>query len=227
MVVVVQLLWRVDPCGRHKLGGRAVGRDDDAGVVLRFGAPAIVAAVGGALLLRGLAGIEPLLTWQLGARTCEITPVKLVIAALITLFAMLDLLERFQSIELPLRLLPVGGMLSGFFGGLSGHQGALRSAFLVRAGLSRDGFVGTAAVCSALVDFTRIGVYAIAALLTGGSIGRLEDGLPSLVAVACVAAFTGTFLGKRLVRKVTLRTVQRLVAVLLVLLALALGSGII
>ena len=32
---------------------------------------------------------------------------------------------------------------SGFFGGLSGMQGALRSAFLARAGLSKEAFVAS------------------------------------------------------------------------------------
>jgi uncharacterized membrane protein YfcA len=204
-----------------------VGRWAERSVVLRFGVPAILAAIGGALLLRGLVGIEPITTWQLGARTCEITPVKLVIALLILVFSVLELLERFQSLELPARWLPFGGLLSGFFGGLSGHQGAMRSAFLVRAGLSRDGYVGTAAVCSALVDFTRLGVYAAAAFFGDAGVTQREGDLVRLIAVACIAALAGTILGKKLVQKVTLLTVQRIVAVLLVLLAIALGLGIV
>lgn len=204
-----------------------VGKWADKGVVLRFGVPAILAAIVGAWLLRLLAGIEPITTWELGSRVCEVTPVKLVIAVLIAIFAVLELTERLEQVEFPRSLLPVGGLLSGFFGGLSGHQGALRSAFLVRAGLDRDGYVGTAATCSALVDFTRLIVYAAAALVGGQGLAKLEGELAALVAVACAAAFVGTLLGKRLVQKVTLRTVQRVVAVLLVLLALALAVGLV
>ena len=53
----------------------------------------------------------------------------------------------------------LGGLLSGFFGGLSGHQGALRSAFLAKAGLTTERFVGSNAVIGFLVDLTRIAVY--------------------------------------------------------------------
>lgn len=204
-----------------------IGKWADRGVVLRFGVPAILAAVGGALLLGALAGVEPLATWQLGSRSCEITPVKLVIAALIFVFACLDLMKRFQSLALPPRWLPVGGLISGFFGGLSGHQGAMRSAFLVRAGLSRDGYVGTAAVCSALVDFTRLGVYAGAALMGGVGVAKLEEDLVPLIAVACIAALAGTLLGKRLVQKVTLGTVKGIVAALLIVLAIGLATGVV
>lgn len=204
-----------------------VGKWADGGVVLRFGLPAVAAAVLGAWLLGLLAGIEPLAAWQLGERQLEITPVKLVIAVLIAGFAVLELSERFEKVALPASLLPVGGLLSGFFGGLSGHQGALRSAFLVKAGLSRDGYVGTAATCSALVDFTRLIVYAAAAWFGGGGLVKLEGELAGLVAAACAAAFLGTLIGKRLVQKVTLRTVQRVVAVGLLLLAAALASGLV
>jgi len=58
------------------------------------------------------------------------------------------------------RYLPLGGVLSGFFGGLSGHQGALRSAFLIRCGLSQEAFVATGIVAACLVDLARLAVYA-------------------------------------------------------------------
>ena len=203
-----------------------VGRWADRSVVLRFGLPAIATALLGALLLRRLASAAPLLSWQLGERSCEVTPARLVIAGLVTAFALLELSGRLEGLELDRRWLPLGGLLSGFFGGLSGHQGALRSAFLVRAGLSREGFVGTAATCSALVDFTRLVVYAGAALLASSGFGLEEPRLLPLVGVACLAAFTGTLVGKRLVEKVTLEAIHRLVAVLLLVLSLALGSGL-
>lgn len=203
-----------------------VGRWASRAVVLRFGLPAIAAAVVGAFVLRLLAGVEPLFTWQLGSRTCEVTPVKLTIASLIAVFSLLELSQRFESLALPAKWLPVGGMLSGFFGGLSGHQGALRSAFLVRSGLSRDGFVGTTAVTSALVDLSRLVVYAAAALAVGGETVRLEGELAALVAVACAAALLGTLVGTRLVRKVKLATLQRVVAVMLIVLAAALAAGL-
>jgi len=50
--------------------------------------------------------------------------------------------------------------LSGFFGGLSGLQGAIRSAFLIKSGLSKEAFIATAVVVSTFVDFTRLPVYA-------------------------------------------------------------------
>lgn len=45
-------------------------------------------------------------------------------------------------------------LCSGFFGGLSGNQGTFRSAFLIKAGLSKEALIGTAIVVSAFVDVT-------------------------------------------------------------------------
>ena len=42
--------------------------------------------------------------------------------------------------------LAAGGLLSGFLGGLSGHQGALRSAFLIKCGLSKEVFIASGVV---------------------------------------------------------------------------------
>jgi uncharacterized protein len=127
-------------------------------------------------------------------------------------------------------MIPVGGALSGFFGGLTGMQGALRAAFLVRAGLSRDQFIGTAAVVSTMVDLARLAVYTVgfASLGGGADLGVLrERDTQFLVAAACIAAFMGSYFGATLVKKVTLRTIQRIVGVMLIAFAAALGAGLI
>ncbi len=115
----------------------------------------------------------------------------------------------------------MGGALSGFFGGLSGHQGGLRSAFLIKAGLSKEAFIGTAVVVACFIDFTRLAVYATRFGQSG-----LKENLP-LVVSATLAAIVGAYLGNKLLKKITLRFIHRLVAVMLILISLALGAGFI
>jgi uncharacterized membrane protein YfcA len=205
-----------------------VGRGASGRVVVRFGLPAVGAAVVGALLLERLASQRgELAAYTLAGREFEVTPLGLVVGALIVCFAAIEWLPGVKRLKVPPKYLPVGGVLSGFFGGLSGHQGALRSAFLIRSGLDRDQFIGTTAVCSALVDFTRLTVYAIGAILAGG-LARESDhaaDLPPLIAVGCAAAFVGSFAGARLVKKITLAWLQAFVAVTLVLFGLAMAAG--
>ena len=50
-----------------------------------------------------------------------------IVHAAVFAFAVLDLLPAKRQITFRPKWIPVGGALSGFFGGLSGHQGALGS----------------------------------------------------------------------------------------------------
>lgn len=198
-----------------------VGRHANKDVLLRFGIPAVVAALVGSWLLLQITELRPLFSYELFGKTVEVYPVKFVISVLLILFAGMDLIPYFSRLQFGKDKLPIGGALSGFFGGLSGNQGALRSAFLIRAGLSKEAFIGTAVVVSTLVDFTRLGVYATRFAKTG-----LADNLP-LVACATLSAIAGAYLGNKLLKKVTLRFLQVTVAVMLILVSLALGSGLI
>ena len=142
-----------------------VGRKADWRVVLRFALPAAVAAVAGALLLTYFAELPPLAEYSLAGRRFAVTPVKLVMAVLIMGFGAAELSPRVDKLAFDARFIPLGGLLSGFFGGLSGHQGALRSAFLLRAGLSKEVFVGTGVVSAVIVDLSRLLVYGAHRLL--------------------------------------------------------------
>jgi uncharacterized membrane protein YfcA len=208
-----------------------VGRWADKAVVLRFGIPAVIAAFGGAALMTVVADIEPLYRYRLGAITAQITWLKLVIAVLLATFAGLELWPKYQEISFPRKALPVGGVLSGFFGGISGMQGALRAPFLLRAGLDEKSYVGTASVISTIVDFARLLVYAIGftwlAQRGGGYEALGEPRTLWLVAAACLAGFLGSYFGARVVRKVTLRAIRILVAALLFVAAAALAAGVV
>ena len=197
-----------------------VGRRANRSVLLRFGIPAIVAAFAGAELLLWLSDLAPVTSYVLGGRAFTVTPVKLVIALLMLGFAIIELSGRFQRASVSPRYLPVGGVVSGFFGGLSGHQGAFRSAFLLRAGLDKDAFIGTGVAIAALIDVTRISVY-----LSGDTWSHLEANAP-LVTTATAAAFLGAYLGNRLLEKVTLHAIQIAVAVMLIIVAVGLGAGL-
>ena len=138
-----------------------VGRRADWRVVARFSLPAALAALIGAGALVGFAGLETLARYELLGRSFDVTPVKLVIGSLIVVFAALELSPALEGLAIPRRYLPLGGLLSGFFGGLSGNQGAFRSAFLIKSGLDKQAFVATGVVSAVIVDTVRLGVYGV------------------------------------------------------------------
>jgi len=198
-----------------------VGAKADKQVLIRFGIPAVIAAFIGAWVLGKITNLSPLFSYELGERTFEVYPVKFIIAILLIIFALMDLIPYFSKLQFGKDKLPLGGALSGFFGGLSGNQGALRSAFLIKAGLSKEAFIGTAVVVSTFVDLTRLSVYANRFSQSG-----LQENI-TLVIITTLAAICGAFIGNKLLKKVTLKTIQVTVAVMLIIISIALGSGLI
>ncbi|MBS9523995.1 sulfite exporter TauE/SafE family protein [Litoribacter alkaliphilus] len=198
-----------------------VGRSADRRVLLYFGGPAVLAAFLGSWILINLTELQPLFSYQLGGRTFSVDPLKLLISFLLIVFATMDLIPFFKRMEFSKDKLPLGGFISGFFGGLSGNQGALRSAFLIKAGLSKEAFIGTAVVVSTFVDFTRLSVYATRFSQTG-----LYENL-TLVISATLAGILGAFIGNKLLKKVTLDSIQTIVAVMLIIISIGLGMGLI
>lgn len=197
-----------------------VGRHVDRPTLLRFGVPAVFAALLGAWALQGLAGLEPVYRHSTFGRELEVTPVKLVVGVLLALFAVVELVPGLRDRRFSPRWMPVGGLLSGFFGGLAGMQGALRSAFLLRGHLSKQAFIATGVASAVLIDVSRLGVYA-------RSIGAQAASLDLvLLGSAVAAAFTGAYVGNQLLEKVTLPLLQKLVAVALFAMALALVTGL-
>ena len=202
--------------------GGLVGRFADWAVVARFGIPAVVAAFAGAGLLLLLQG-HRLASYDLGGER-DVTAVGLIVGLLITAFALFELLPRLRDWTVDRRWLPLGGALSGFFGGLSGHQGALRSTFLTKVLPTAKAFVATGTLCAILVDVARLLVYAGRYV---DDADALDQGEWWLVAGATAMALAGAVIGSRLLPKATIGGVRVLVGSLLLVLGPAIAAGLV
>lgn len=198
VVHLVNNLFKVALLGRHAVPW----------IVAAFGLPAAVASFFGARILLGL----------------DAQFARVVVGLLIVVFALLELNPRTGRLSLPRVLLPLGGLLSGFVGGLSGHQGAIRSAFLLRFQLSREQFLGTGICCAIVIDVARLLVYGGGAL--GTQLGQLR-GVGLEVAVGIAAAIAGSWVGNRLAKKVTIGVIHQVVGVLLVVLGAGIAVGVV
>lgn len=201
-----------------------VGKMAHLKTVLYFGLPASVMAMIGAWVLDQFADFEPHVRYSLGSRIYLIEPMKVMLAVLIGFFALFELLPRLRNLAFHPRYIPLGGVLSGFFGGLSGHQGALRSAFLIRSGLDKEAFIGTSTVCGVIVDVSRLLVYGRTVFIKKWD-PLQADGTLGLVIVGSLSALMGSFVGARLIHKVTIETVQVLVGILLLIISFGLIAG--
>ena len=197
-----------------------IGKKADMGIVLKFALPAAFTAMLGALLLNYIASVQSIVQFTLAGWAVNLTPVKLVIAVLIMIFALFELIPGLGKFSFEPKFIPLGGMASGFFGGLSGHQGALRTAFLLRARLPKEVFIGTMVVSAVIVDISRLAVYGATFFSRDFEILKSQGGL-QLVLAGCLAAFLGAFIGSRLLKKITMQTIQTIVGIMLFMLAIA------
>ena len=192
-------------------------------IVIRFSVPAALAAVMGASALVGFSALPEIASYTFLGGTFQIVPLQLIIGVLIVIFALLELSPAFSSWAMPRRFLPLGGLLSGFFGGLSGNQGAFRAAFLIKLGLSKEAFVATSVVSAVIVDTVRLSVYGLSFFTA--NFKTLPEEVTGLVIAATLAAFLGAFIGSRILKKVTLRTIQIIVAICMIGIGTGLAAG--
>ena len=196
-----------------------VGKQAQSSTLLRFGLPAIVGGFVGGYFLTTWSQVNEPIIWQLGSWTCWTYPAPLAIGLIMLSLAVLELNPWFDTWRPQARWLPLGGLVSGMLGGLSGHQGALRSAFLIGLpGLTPVSFVATGAVIACAVDGARLLAYGSTAWLPASN--HID-----LLAIAGGAALAGTWVGNRCLSKVTLPFVRRMVAVALLVIAIRLITG--
>ena len=146
----------------------------DRTVLVRFGVLSAAGALGGSLLYT-----------RLGSGT-----LTRILGGLLVLTAIAQLTR--WSTRWPPRgaLVGVFGLGSGFFGGIAGNQGGLRSAALTAFGLTPAAFVATATATGVLVDLARTPVYLWHA---GADLVLLW--LP--ITVAAAGVLLGTLAGER------------------------------
>jgi len=87
-------------------------------------------------------------------------------------------------------------------------------------------FIGTMVVSAVVVDLSRLVIYGATFFSRDFAVLKTQ-GVIELVIAGSLAAFAGAFIGSRLLKKITMRTIQILVGVMLLVLAVAIGIGII
>ncbi len=197
-----------------------LGKHADRNIVLRFGIPSLIAAFMGAWVLTKISDMAPLYAYNLNEKEFYITPVKLTIALLLLFFALAETFPGLTKFKFKKEQFVLGGLLSGFFGGLSGNQGALRSAFLVKANMGKEQFIATGIIIACMVDISRLIVYNKLDALRSTEINY------ALIGASVLCAFAGAWLGNTFLKKVTISFIQKLVTAMLLIFALLLGAGI-
>ena len=185
-------------------------------ILLYFGVGAILGAGIGAYILSIISGFGTFYQTTLWGSSKSVNYVEFVLGIVILSFAIIEFNPKISTSKIPLA---VGGFISGFFGGLSGHQGALRTAFLAHRALKKGTCAQNIKNISVLVDLTRLVFYR--EQLSNISITY------SLLVVGILAALLGSVLGKVLFAKTTMKSIQKIVCFALLLLGFSILSGLI
>jgi uncharacterized membrane protein YfcA len=204
----------------HNLGKFILLRSHvDRRVLVQFGAPALAAAALGAWGLAWLTDLPELGNWSLFGKTFSLCPLKLVIGLSLAVLSGWELLGGGGGVRgVPLW---AGGLASGLLGGLTGHQGAIRSAFFLGKDLPKETFIATGAAVACAVDITRIAVYVQLFHSLGGSIPW------PVVGAGIVGAAVGLSVGSIGLRNAPARTFRKIIGIALMVFGLGLASGLI
>ena len=191
----------------------------DRAVLISFGTTAVLGAFIGAMIQKSIGDNVVVYKLEFFGALNRVELLSFVIGILMLVFALLDLLPILKKISFGQGQFTIGGFLSGFFGGLSGHQGALRAAFLAKSNLKAEVFISTSVCLSLLIDATRIPIY------LSSNVQIYDHWL--LIAPACVFAFLGSYYGKKLFTKKKVQNVRVLVAVFLFFMGSAMIIGLV
>jgi uncharacterized protein len=108
----------------------------------------------------------------------------------------------------------IAGALSGFFGGLVGNQGGIRSAAMLGFELPKECFVATATAIALVVDAARMPVYVVVERAQVAAIWPL-------VVIATVGVVGGTLAGQKVLAIVPEQRFKQIVGAIILLLGIA------
>jgi uncharacterized membrane protein YfcA len=199
-----------------------IGKHLNYKVSLYFGSAGVISALAGAYTLSLFSTDNILYSYSWGQNTINVPLLHFIIGILFIIFSILEIIpDGKQKLAIKNATLLIGGSISGFFGGLSGHQGALRSIFLLKYGLTKESFIATGVVIACFIDISRISIYSTQFY------NDINLEVVPLLAIAVGSAFAGAMIGKRFLKKITIRFMNIIVGVLISIMGLLMILGII
>lgn len=187
-------------------------------IVKPFGLAAIPAAFAGALIMGSFTDFV-LFEYDLGDKHFSVYLMNVVFGIVLIGFALIELIPKW-SLVFAKQSLVVGGLISGFFGGLSGHQGALRTAFLIRYDLTKEVFLASGIVIAMIVDIVRTPTYFIK-----NGLGSIEDQW-HIILISLAGAVVGAISGKLLLKKIKFTALTTFIGVAMLIFGILLSMGI-
>lgn len=163
----------------------------DRKLVISLGIPAVLFVIVGALLSKFI-----------DARILEIS-----LAVFLIVVSLVLIVFRNFAVKPTLYNSIGGGVISGLIAGLLGTGGAIRGITLAAYNLRMDVFIATSAVIDLGIDASRSVVYSLN--------GYVHKHDLYLIPILLVVSVTGTYIGKRILRRISEQQFKSLVLILI------------
>jgi uncharacterized membrane protein YfcA len=198
-----------------------VGRHAHWKTVIQFGIPSAVGAFLGAEALNYLANLQQPIHVKFWIIETNTTFIGVVMGFVLILLAIMEYSNALVRVNKAPRILWLGGVFSGFFGGLSGQQGAIRSAFLMNHFEDKQVFIGTRAALAFIVDTVRIFTYAASFHLF------LQHEIYVPMALALIGGMSGALIGNKFLQKTSIEWIRKTVMVFLFVMGTLMIAGLV
>ncbi len=137
---------------------------------------------------------------------------RVVFSVLLIVTGVLGVLQVTERVHFGKKSAGLAGFASGFFGGLAGEQGGIRSVALLNFEIEKEAFIATATATALIVDAVRMPVY------FSTQFSQISQFLILLV-VTSIPVIAGTFAGRLVLKRIPEVFFKRIVSFLI----LALG----
>ncbi|MBI2564732.1 sulfite exporter TauE/SafE family protein [Candidatus Woesearchaeota archaeon] len=165
-------------------------------IVWYFGVPSVILAVIGAILVKYISS----------------NILKFLLGIFLLVFSITSLIKPKLKLSATSTNAIIGGTLSGFFTGLIGTGGVLRSTFLTAFNLPKIKYITTAATIALAIDLTRIPVYF--------TIQLIEPKYYYYIPLLLIPAILGTYIGKRIINKISQKSFRKIVLTAILLISI-------
>jgi uncharacterized membrane protein YfcA len=198
-----------------------VGKHAHWKTVIQFGIPSAVGAFLGAEALNYLAHLQRPLHIEFWMMETNTTFLGVIMGFVLIFLATMEYSNALVRVNKSPRILWLGGIFSGFFGGLSGQQGAIRSAFLMNHFEDKQVFIGTRAALAFIVDAVRIFTYAASFQLF------LQNEIYLPMALALTGGMSGALIGNKFLKKTSIEWIRKTVMVFLFIMGTLMIAGLV
>lgn len=165
----------------------------DKKLLLSIGIPAVLFVVVGAFL----------------SNFIETKILEISLASFLIIISLVFLIFKNLALKPTLSNSIGGGVFSGFIAGLLGTGGAIRGITLAAYNLKMDVFIATSAIIDLGIDSSRSVVYCLN--------GYVHKDILYLIPILLLVSITGTFIGKKILTKISEEQFKSIVLILVLL----------